>query len=162
MGDVVGFPLILAPSLSSSTSCAVASLVSAKRLLEPLGAYIGIDLRVDHEWSIAPPQPVFDRCEVALLTNHDPLSPSRTRERGEVRTREASDVHWLTLRPEVVHLSPVRRVVVDHDEHRQAVARDRLQLAQRHKSAAVAYRRYAEPIRSRHRGPNTASQAQTH
>src|SRR5215213_8014145 len=162
MGDVVGSPLILAPSLSSCTSCAVASLVSAERLLEPLGPYLGIDLRVDHQWPITSPQPVFDRCEVALLANYDTLSPSRTRERGEVRIREASDVHWLTLRPEVVHLRPVGRVVVDHDEHRQAVAGACLQLAQSHKGAAVAYGRHAEPIRSRHRGPDTAGQTQTH
>src|SRR5919107_1024113 len=134
MGDVVGSPLILAPSLSSCTSCAVASLVSAERLLEPLGPYFGIDLRVDHEWPIAPLQPLFDRREVTHLANRDTLSPCRTRERGEVRIREASDVDRLTLRPEMVHLRPVGRVVVDNDEHRQAVARGRLQFAQRHKS----------------------------
>src|ERR687897_16478 len=37
-----------------SPSCAIASLMSAERLLEPLGPYFGIDLRVDHEWPIAP------------------------------------------------------------------------------------------------------------
>jgi hypothetical protein len=71
------------------------------------------------------------------------VSLGSTRERGEVRIREASDVDGLTLRPEVVHLRPVGRVVVDHDEHRQTVAGGRLQLAQRHKGAAVAHRRYA-------------------
>src|SRR5919202_5716413 len=123
--------------------------MASERLLEPLCPYVGVDLGVDHEWSVAPSEPAFERRrQVFAAANRDALSSRRPRERGEVGFGEAGEIHRVPHRAEVVYLRAVSRVVVNHDEHRQTVAGGRLQLAQGHQSAAIAYGRDTEPIGS--------------
>ena len=66
----------------------------------------------------------------------------------------------MAVRPEVVDLGAVRRVVVDHDQHPQPEARHRLELRQRHHRAAVAERRHGQPVRPGHRRADGAGQPQ--
>ena len=63
------------------------------------------------------------------------------------------------MRAEVVDLGAVGGVVVDHDEHRQPQAAERLELGQRHQRAAVARARRREPVGPRDRGADARGRA---
>src|SRR3712207_7513170 len=49
--------------------------VGTERLLEPLGPYFRVDLGVDHQRPVAPPEPVFeDRKSTRLNSSHANIS----------------------------------------------------------------------------------------
>ena len=105
-------------------------------------------------------QPVAHAVEVGDAAGGQPAAARRLGERREVRRRELGEVDGRALRPEVVHLGAVGRVVVDHDEQRQAEPPERLELGQRHQRAAVAERRHGQPAGPREGRADRVAQSQ--
>ena len=81
-------------------------------------------------------------------------------QRGEVGVGELHELDRVAVRAEVVDLRAVGGVVVDHDEHRQPQAGERLELGQRHQRAAVAEAGDGQAVRPRDGGAHAAGQAE--
>ncbi len=87
-------------------------------------------------------------------------------DRGVVAGRESvlwaavANLDRVALRPEVVDLGAVGRVVVDDDQHVQPIPSDCLHLRQGHHGATIPERGHRQPVRAGNRRPDGTRQPQ--
>ena len=128
-------------------------------LPEPPGPVCRADLGVDHQRPVPRSgQPGAHRVQVSQRADGQARAAEAARDLGEVGGREPDGAQRMPVRAEMMHLGPVRLVVVDHDQHGQAEPDDGFQLADAHQRAAVAERGHGQPVRPRDRRPDSGAE----
>src|SRR6266699_4145842 len=113
------------PDIITARRCS--PLVAAEGFFEPPRAVVRGDLGVDQQRLVARAVEPFPHVrQIGELTHPRRGEAETAGDLRDVERREPDRVKRVAVRAEVVHLSAVGLVVVDHDDHRQPEADDGL------------------------------------